>query len=336
MRKFRIFIVNDDTWEEHIKVGIAAINDPLTTHPKNKNANAARQAAIAEISGIRPGDILFFNRMASKKHPPELLGIFEATSKPYFDPNPLFTGAKYVDKHLPFRVQFRCIRNFPNPVNMDEIWALRDKGAIWTLQQSRGDAVGVHACVGITKIEGEIIERLFKMNNIIEGPPMVSQYPVAQKNPLPIDFRIDRNGKLHYEPVLMAILLEDFADGKHKEIFGDYDDFIQFVPTGARKEIDILLLKYDGDEILWYQILELKHDKFTMVELQKLISYEKWIIRNRAENPLQVYPVAIASEFNDEVLDFVRRRIDYKDRQIKMIRYYFDKHTKSIKLEEVK
>ncbi|MEO0254322.1 MAG: hypothetical protein ABIN20_02730 [candidate division WOR-3 bacterium] len=42
MRKFRIFIVNDDTWEEHIKVGIAAINDPFTTHPKNKVRNAKR------------------------------------------------------------------------------------------------------------------------------------------------------------------------------------------------------------------------------------------------------------------------------------------------------
>lgn len=336
MKKFRIFIVNDDTWEEHKKVGIAAINDPLTTHPKNKNANAARQSAIAELSGIRPGDILFFNRMASEKHPPELLGIFEATSKPYFDPNPLFPGAKHVNKKLPFRVEFKPICNFSNPVNIDEIWALKDKGKIWTLQQSRGDAVGVHACVGITRIESKFIERLLKANNIVEGPKIVQ--PTTQKNklPLPIDFKMDKEGMLHYEAVLKAILLEDFADGKHKEIFGEYDDFIPYVPTGARKEIDILLLKYNGDDILWYQILEVKHDKFTMRELQKLITYEKWIIRNRAENPLQVYPVAIAWEFNKDVVDFVRRRGDYKERPIRIIRYHFDNDTKSINLEEFK
>ena len=336
MKKFRIFIVNDDTWEEHKKVGIAAINDPLTTHPKNKNANAARQSAIAELSGIRPGDILFFNRMVSEKHPPELLGIFESTSKSYFDPNPLFPGAKHVNKKLPFRVEFKFVRNFPNPVNIDEIWALKDKGKIWTLQQSRGDAVGVHACVGITRIEAKFIERLLMVNNIVEGPKVVQQTTQKNKLPLPIDFKIDKEGMLHYEAVLKAILLEDFANGKHKEIFGEYDDFIPYVPTGARKEIDILLLKYNGDDILWYQILELKHDKFTMRELQKLITYEKWIIRNRAENPLQVYPVAIARDFNEDVIDFVKRRSDYKERPIRIIKYHFDKDTKSVNLKEFK
>lgn len=335
MTRVRIFVVNDETWEEHNKVGIAAINDPFITHPKNINANAARQAAIAEISGIRPGDILFFNRMVSDKHPPEILGMFEATSEPYFDIAPLFPRANYVGKTLPFRVEFKCIHNFLNSVNIEEIWALRDKGKIWTLQQSRGDAVGVHACVGITKIEAKLIERLLKVNNIVEGPKITYQKTQKDKNPLPIDFKIDKEGMLHYEAVLKSLLLEDFADGKHKEIFGDYDDFIPYVPTGARKEIDILLLKYNGDDILWYQILELKHGEFTKQELQKLITYEKWIIRERAENSLQVYPVALAFEFNDEVIDFARKRKEYKEKPIRLIKYYFDSKAKSIKLEEL-
>jgi len=121
MKRVKIFVVNDETWKEHNKVGVTAINDPFTTHPKNINANAARQAAIAEISGIRPGDILFFNRMVSDKHPPEILGMFEATSKPYFDIAPLFPGANYVGKTLPFRIEFKCIHNFQNPVNIEEI-----------------------------------------------------------------------------------------------------------------------------------------------------------------------------------------------------------------------
>jgi len=336
MKKFRIFTVNDDTWQEHNKAGIAAINDPLTTHPRSKNANAARQSAIAEISGIRPGDVLFFNRRVSADHPPEILGIYQATSKPYFDPNPLFPGAKYVNKTLPFRVEFECIHNFLNSVYIDEIWALREKGEIWALQQSRGDAVGIHACVGITKVEAKLIERLLKMNNIIEGHAINYQKSTSNKKPLPIDFRIDQAGVLHYEAVLQALLLEDLADGKHRNIFGDYDEFIPNLPTGARKEIDTLLLKYNGNNILWYQILELKHDKFTMKELQKLIIYEKWIIRSKAENPLQVYPVAVASQFNEEVISFVKRRQDYKERAIRLIKYDFDKETKSIKLRELK
>jgi hypothetical protein len=335
MKKFRIFIVNDDTWEEHKKVGIAAINDPLTTHPDNINANAARQSAIAEISGVRPGDTLFFNCMVSEKHPPELIGIFKAISEPYFDPNPLFPGAKHVSKTLPFRVEFECIHNFPNAVNIDEIWTLKDKGKIWTLQQSRGDAVGVHACVGITKIEAALLERLLRINNIIEGPRITHQTSQKNKMPLPLDFRTDKEGMLHYEAVLTAMLSGDLADGKHKEIFGDYDDCISYVPTGSRKEIDILLLKYNGDNILWYQILELKHDTFTMEELQKLITYEKWFIRARAESPLQIYLVAVAAEFSEEVRTFVSRREDYKERSIRLIEYRFDEKTKALRLKEL-
>jgi len=336
MRKYRIFVVNDDTWEEHSRVGIAAINDPLATHPQNRNANAARQSAIAEISGIRPGDIFFFNRMLSQSHPPEILGVFEALSKPYFDPNPLFPGAKFVDRSLPFRIKFKCIHNFKNPINIEEIWALRDERKIWTLQQSRGDAVGVHACVGITRMEGKLIERLLKVNNVFEGHQPVYQTTRPTQSPLPVDLQTKADGSLHYESALKAAFLENLADGKHTEIFGDYDDFIPNVPTGARQEVDILLLKYDEEDILWYQILELKRDKFTMQELQKLIIYEKWIIRSRAENPLQVYPVALAYDFNSEVVEFVRRREDYKERSIRLIKYHFDKKTNSLSLEEAR
>ena len=340
--RFRIFIVNDETWEEHNKVGIAAINDPLTTHPSNRNANAARQSAIAEISGIRPDDILFFNKMKSAKHPPELIGIFKATSTPYFDNSPLFSGAKYVGNTLPFRVEFEQLYNLPSPINIDEIWELKEKGKIWTLQQTRGDAVGVHACVGISKFEAMVIVRLLKANNILSLPP--KDYKAERKkvglnkinkSPMPLDFKMDKKGCLHYEAVLQALLLEDFADGKHREIFGDYDDFIPNVPTGSRKEIDILLLKYNGTDILWYQILELKHHKFTMDELQRLIAYEKWLIKTQAENPLQVHPVAVAHEFDEEVIKFVRGRKDYLERPIRLIKYTFDDKSKLIKLEEV-
>lgn len=315
-------------------MGIAAINDPHGT-PTTQSL-AQRQSALAEISGIQPGDMMFFNLMASENHPPQILGMFKACSRPYFNPAPLFSGATYINKNFPYRVDFECVRHFPKPVDFSEIWALRDKGEVWTLQQSRGDAVGRHACVGITKIEAELIKRLLKMNNIVEGPRPTYKRPRRSKLPLPFEFITDRLGQLHYEAVLQALLLEDFADGKHKGIFGDYDDFIPNCLTGVGKEIDILILKYNGDNILWYQILELKQDEFDMEELQKLIVYEKEIIRSQAENPLQVYPVAVASEFNDEVKKFVRGRGDYKERPIRLIKYKFNKTAKTLRLEEVR
>jgi len=335
MTRSRIFVVDDATWPEHNKVGIAAINDPVTTHPQSSHANAQRQSAIAEISGIRPGDVLFFNLMVSERHPPQILGVFEATSRPYFDPSPVFQGARHVRERLPFRVAFKCIRNLPNPVNIEEIWALKDKGRIWTLQQSRGDAVGVHACVGVSRIEAKLIGRLLSVSNIAERPVPAYLKPVIRRKPLPIDLRTRRDVELHYEAALKAMLLEDLADRKHDEIFGDYDDFIPNLPTGARKEIDIMILKYDRDDILWYQILELKSGQFEMGALQALMGYENWIIRSKAENPLQVYPVAVASRFRDEVVDFVRRRKEYNERPIRLIKYRFDKSARALELKEV-
>jgi len=334
MGKYRIFIVDDNTWEEHLKVGVAAINDPVFTHPNNRNANSSRQSAMAEISGIRAEDILFFNRMGSASHPPEILGLYKAKSSPYFDNQPLYPGARHVKDNLPFRVEFDCLLNCPNPINIDEIWALKEEGKIWTIQQSRGDAVGVHACIGITRMEGKLLEKLLKTNNIVFNSPANFTRAQINKTPLPLDLRTDRKGNLHYEAVLLALLLEDFANGKHRDIFGDYDDFVPFVPMSSRKEIDILLLKYDEDDILWYQILELKADSFTMLELQRLIDYEKWLSRTRAKNALQVYSIALAFNFDDQVKRFVRGRQQYKDRPIRLIKYSWDSNTFSLTLSE--
>ncbi len=347
MVRHLIFIVNDNTWNEHNKVGIAGINDGIAkkdskTYKKGEIIPKARQGAISEVSGIRPGDVIYFNRMGSKEHPPELLGIYKATSRAYYDPSSLYQGAIYVKENLPFRIEFECLHNFKNPINIDEIWILKDKGKIWTLQQSRGDAVGVHACIGITKLEAEIINRLFVANNLTEAaPPDYLSKRVGlgltniNKQELPLNFKEDRTGQLHYEAVLESLMLDDFADGKHKEIFGDYDEFIHYVPTGSRKEIDILLIKYDGDEIVWYQILELKSSTFTMGELQRLIDYEKWFIETKAETPLQVHPVGIAYNFNKDVIDFVKGRERYRERPIRLIKYSFNSSTKQIDLKVV-
>jgi hypothetical protein len=52
------FVVDPNTWPEHLKAGVAAINDPHI-NPSTQSF-AQRQAAMAELAGIRPGDL---NRM---------------------------------------------------------------------------------------------------------------------------------------------------------------------------------------------------------------------------------------------------------------------------------
>src|SRR4051812_28365268 len=91
-----VFFVTDETWAEHNRVGVAAINDPAIAD--GPQSNASRQTAIAEIAGIKPGDRIFFKLGRSKKHPTQILGLFTATSVPYFDASPLFPGAQFVDR----------------------------------------------------------------------------------------------------------------------------------------------------------------------------------------------------------------------------------------------
>ena len=114
-----VFFVNDASWLEHNRVGIAGINDPAVAG--GSQANSSRQKAIAELAGISAGDRIFFRLGRSAEHPTQIVGLFRATSEPYFDPNPLFPGAQRVDHRLSLRVEFDCLRNYPNPVDIEHL-----------------------------------------------------------------------------------------------------------------------------------------------------------------------------------------------------------------------
>jgi predicted RNA-binding protein len=250
LRKYWIFIVDDNTWPEHLKAGVAAINEP----PKEKQ----KQSAIAEIIGVKPGDNIFFNKRVSEDHPPQIIGLFEATTEPYYDPRPLYEDAKFIgvkEPYLnPYRVGFKQVVNFQHPINVDEIWYLKEKGLIWSIQHSRGDAVGIHACITVSLHEGRLIEKMLMARNPVIGKLQPLNNPPLQRQPLPISRKTDEYGNLHYEDALKAFLIRDLARGLHKDVLGDYDDYIPNLPTGARKEIDVALLKYSDQDIIWYEI----------------------------------------------------------------------------------
>lgn len=324
------FIVNEQTWQEHAKVGIAAINDPHSQPARQSLAQ--RQSAIAEVAGIRPGDLLFFYVMGTLK----ILGIYEAITKSYFDTKPLFSGAVHIKEAHPFRVAFKQVVNYPNSIDIDDIWEARDQGLIWTMQQSRGDAVGRHACIGLTKPDVHLIKRIFAERNIRDLPVASPLALPPSLNPLPIDLTAYK-GVLHYENALKALLLEDLADGQHKEILGNYDDFLANVPTSSRMELDLLMLRYNNRDIVWFQVIELKPDAFTTHELGRLIDYEDWLIRVPAEgNRRAVYSIALAHDFDQEVRQFVKRRQDYGVKPIRLIAYSLSKSSaRHLDLQEI-
>ena len=336
IRKYWIFIVDDRTFPEHLHAGIASINRPKQIHQQ--------QSAIAEIIGVRPGDYIFFNLRASKGRPPLLYGLYEATSTPYYDESPLYKEAQYVGKPgyaggLPYRVGFKHIINFPKPIRIDEIWYLRESGHIWTLHFSRGDAVGVHACVSVSKPEGELLVKMLEAINLglVERPKVTQSLLPEERVPIinMLDLRTDKLGQLHYEASLKALLINGLADGMYKDVFGYYDDFIPNLPTGTRKELDIVLLKYCDDSIVWYELLELTAGTFDMEHLKRLYDYEEWFLRGRKVlAPLQVHPVGIAYDFNDDVIKNAKARFK-EGKNIKLIRYRFDKEDRVLCFKEL-
>jgi hypothetical protein len=341
-----VFFVNDSSWAEHNRVGIAAINDP--GRAQGPQANSGRQKAIAEIAGIIPGDRIFFRLGRSAEHPTQIVGLFTATSEPYFDATPLFLGAQVVHETLPLRVEFECLRSYPNPVDIEHLWLSKEQGSLWTIQQARGDVIGRHACVSITTEEANLIIRLLEANNPTSAVPVnyVAQRAAIgltdiNKSSLPIDLtessrpRNPTPGRLHYEASLESLLMQELCHGLHRNLFGDFTEVIPFVSTGAQTELDILLSKYDDDQLLWHQVVELKAHTFSEEELRKVIDYEKWILNTRCENVLQAHSVGIGYDFAEEVIAFVKERKKYKDRPIRLIRYRYDAAAQRVRLEPV-
>lgn len=130
--QYFLFTVNEQSWPEHFKTGIAAINDP-STDPNNRQGNAQKQKALCELASVNTGDILFFYFQQKK----EIIGVYEASSKPFFDTNPLVNGG-FINQKFPIRVAFKQKINFPINLDMDEVWHSKDKGSFWSIQQQRG------------------------------------------------------------------------------------------------------------------------------------------------------------------------------------------------------
>lgn len=84
------------------------------------------------------------------------MGLYEVNSEPFFDTHKLISGKNcFIDKRFAIRTEFVQKINFINTLDMDEVWRIKDKGNFWSIQQQRGDTVGRHACISLTKQDGD-------------------------------------------------------------------------------------------------------------------------------------------------------------------------------------
>ncbi|MBM3250546.1 MAG: hypothetical protein FJZ09_06900, partial [Candidatus Omnitrophica bacterium] len=160
--QYFLFTVSDTSWKEHFATGIAAINNP-GHDAENRQGNAQKQKALCELASIKNGDLLFFYLQQQKK----VMGLYEATSCPFYDTSYLVSKG-FINHKFPIRVAFKQKVNFSIPLDMDEVWGIKDRGYFWSLQQQRGDSVGRHACISLTKQDGDhLLRMLYEKNPII-------------------------------------------------------------------------------------------------------------------------------------------------------------------------
>ena len=320
-----IFISSRESFEVSKRKGLCGESE----HPHEKT-NAE---LLAKFESLQRGDFVFIYVTKIQG----IYGLWRVTNSPFYDNTPVW---EHKDQIYPYRVCIEpYIRDFPKPVQMSDIYDLMDKGKIWTFELGRfGKSKNHHI---ITTEESKELIRLLLRNNPVYKPisPILEPYSYRQ-NPIPLKIDLDHNGCLKYEGYLSAWFMRMFANGALKEIFGEYYDCLNYVPTSFNKEMDIFLThvtKVDSIEILHnYTVLELKRDKVLEEDLSQLIRYENWLIRKLANGDSEMLQtVLVGFDFAHEVISYVEKRKNLEQKTVRLLKYSVERNIKNIELKEI-
>ena len=317
-----IFLVSEENFGKCLRHRINGGVSPTTERINSE--------IIASFEAIKPGDFVFFYVRNVGVY-----GLWKATSRPFLDENDIW-GKK--DQKFPYRVCFEpSIRNFSKPIVLSDILDLRDKGKIWTFDLG---AIVRKNHNPITTDESKELIRLLLRNNPIFRPvsPIPEPYPIGNVT-LPISFETDNKGRIRYEGFLNAWFMRSFVSGRHKDIIGEYRDFLNFVPTSFNKVMDVFLThvtEVDGIDVLHkFTCIELKTGICTEEDLNQIIKYENWLTRKLADGDSEmVQSMLVAFDFQDKVLEYVQKRRLIEEKTVRLLQYRVDQDKQDITLEE--
>ncbi len=308
-----IFVLDETNYKICIKKGLVGLPEAKTDSRNQKSIN---DALISRLAIIKDRDYVLFYITGLK----ELRGIWKAEGAAFYDQTTVWE-----DKIYPFRFRLSSTEfSFERPLGLHDIYDLQNMGKIWTFALKR--ASGTNAMFSISDGEFQILlQEYLKINpftirkNIIMEP-----YPVKAAN-LWKQLHRTNDSRPCYEATLMAILLHDFVNGRHQDIFGNYTDYLSYVPTNLDTEMDILLMfgnPHNPLQIMSYDVIEVKLDRFDGNALHQLIGYESWFAQKKVQGDLNmVRTTAIAARFDVDVVDYVQKRKQYEGKEIKLLKY---------------
>lgn len=308
-----IFTVSEENYKICIDRGLVAIPEAK----EGSRRDNVMDGLLSRLYAIKENDYVLMYNIGSKK----LKGVWQVEGVPFYDESPVWQ-----DRIYPFRCKIRCSEyNFTNSLDLDDINDLRNAGRIWTWALQR--ATGTNSIFSISNSEFKILFIEFVKKNpfIFQKQFIPAPYPFHSKNLHEHLHFIDNEPK--YEFTIMALLNDAFAREQYKDIFGNYSDFLCYVPTNLGKEMDVMLMfsnPIDPSQVISYDIIEVKRSVFDLAALKQLVGYESWFLQKKVAGDLNmVRSTAIAKHFSDEVIDYVRKRQEIENKPIKLLEYSY-------------
>ena len=319
-----IFVMDRSNYDICLRRGVVGIP---SAREGSRAKDSTNNALISRLCIVKESDYILF--YITKEH--KLYGIWQADGSPFFDESPVWSDDLY-----PYRKRFKNTPyHYDAPLELHDIYDLRNEGKIWNFSLNRASGTNVMFSIS----DNEFRTLLYEYSKI--NPYTNSRHLILEPYPIIVSSLLDKiclndENQLKYEAGVMAYLLSDLTVNRHKDLFGNYTDYLCYAPTNTGREIDILLMfgnPLQPDQISSYDILELKKDIFDEKALSQLINYETWFLQNKASGDQKmVRSTAIAHSFSQEVIDYVKMRKRIENKPIKLVKYSLTQE-KQLKLE---
>lgn len=313
-----ILVMDRSNYDICMRRGVAGIP---SAKEGSSSKDSINNALISRLCIVKENDYILF--YITGEH--SLYGIWQAEGSPFFDKSPLWPIDPSRPQLYPYRIRFKNTPyHYDVPLALHDIYDLCNKGKLWNFALKR--ASGSNAMFSISDNEFRIL--LYEYSKI--NPYTNSKHLILEPYPIIISSLLDKiclndNNQLKYEAGVMAYLLSDLTVGRHRDLFGNYTDYLCYSPTNTGREIDILLMfgnPLQPEQISSYDILELKRDIFDEKALSQLINYETWFLQNKASGDQKmIRSTAIARSFSQEVIGYVKMRKRIENKPIKLVEY---------------
>jgi len=309
-----IFVVDETNYQMCIRTGLAAI-------PDSEKPNI-QDALISRMALIRKNDFVLFYIIGKK----ELRGVYKVLECPFYDMTQVW--AKTDDGQIyPLRIRIdNSDYTFSNPICLSDIYDLRDNGKIWTFALKRPTGTR-NAMFSISDHEFEELFNLYLKLNPINFEPKQIKEPYRYFEPNLMDYLTINSDTLEpkYESTLMSLISQGLSKENFKDIFGNYHDYLSYIPTSFEKEIDMLLIFNNPrnlQQTIAYNIIEIKRDIFDEKALEQLLQYEDWFLRKKVNgDSTMLRTTGIAKKINKDVISYLKTRKQIENKKVILLEY---------------